>query len=232
MENLEEGKLTDRQKFVISHILDTTDYDLESAEYFPNDEEDENLIEVMLFEPTKNFNFFLLTTVGLSEYKPDENFARCELIMLLPPSWKKVFNMTEYSWPIKFLKRISTELVENERGVFINNVYTLEGEVFHDKYIGGVVTFAENLPIKFLEEIYEGEYTRFFQICPIDKVDLNKIEEIGISKFIEFELHDAEGPKLIVEEPTIKTKPVKRKKSSLDKIISYTEKGLNEGKKE
>ncbi len=218
--------ITDRQASVLAHYVGVLGFDEKKMHYFQSEEflEDKgSAIDIVIFEPTDDFKYYLITTVGLSSYKTNENFAPVEIFMLLPPSWKTDFERAEYVWPVIFLRDIAYFIAKNNVGVFPPQIYSV-GE---DKYlkgtdsIGGVLVFPEMTTLDLIEEKIEDRYTRFFQIVPINKDDKAKIDDVGLGNFIEFDLHDAEGPVFVVREPQIK-----KGVTALDKIIAQNEKGL------
>ena len=221
--------LTDRQTDVLVHIARVGGFNLDDVEYIKNEEyfDDPSSIDIAIFSPTKDFNYYLVSTVGLSSFQPDKTLARAELFMLLPPSWKIDLEKDEYNWPIKMLEDVASGLVEKNIGVNLYQVIQVSEDNFNDStdVVGGVVCFPELNVIQFVEEKIEETYTRFFNFVPLNKAQISKIEDVGIKSFVEFDLHDADGPvNFVVKEPKIK------KGSNIDRIIDHNVNSLNDKK--
>lgn len=218
--------LTDRQASVLAHYVGVLGFDTQKMHYFKSEEflEDANgPIDIVIFEPTSEFKYFLITTAGLSAYRTSEDFAPVELFMILPKTWKTDFERAEFSWPVFFLRDIAYSIAKSSRGVFPPQVYATSDKNYlaGTDSIGGVLVFPEMTTLDLIEEKIDGLYTRFFQIVPINKNEKAKIEDVGLGNFIEFDLHNAEGPVLVVKDPQ-----VKKGVTALDKIIEHNEKSL------
>ena len=229
MDKYLSNNLTDRQMAVMGHIINVGGFDVDDVEYIKNEEyfDDPSSIDIAIFSPTKDFNYYLVSTVGLSSFQPDKTLARAELFMILPPSWKFDPEKDEYNWPMEMLKKVASGLVENGKGVNLYQVIQVSEDNFNKgtDSVGGVVCFPELNAIQFVEEKIEETYTRFFNFVPLNKAQISKIEDVGIKSFVEFDLHDADGPvNFVAKEPKIK------KGSNIDRIIDHNVKSLN-GKK-
>ena len=82
-----------------------------------------------------------------------------------------------------------------------------------------MITFAENFPMEIYEAEIEDTLTRFFQVVPVSSKDVEKVEDIGPLNFIKFNLHDSDGPKMMVE---FGEKPVE----GIDRLIKENESSL------
>ena len=217
-------ELSERQTAVVLHYLknlvaEPSDVTfLKSQEYYS----DIFPIDIAIFKPTEFFNYYIVSTVGLSSYRFDNNFARSELMMVLPPEWKTVLDKEEYYWAPQMLRDIAYNLVENNIGVAVGQVHILadtEHEGTYSRFtdaVGGIVTMPEMLHFTMFEEKIGETYTRFMQVVPVTRDDVAKIESMTPLKFIEFELHDSDGPQMVVK---LKEKPLQ----GIDKIIKQNE---------
>lgn len=225
MEGLFVNGLTDRQASVLAHFVKNLGLKTDTMHYFKTEQflEDKSSIDVVVFEPTDEFEYYLITTTGLSAYQFSQDFAPAELFMLLPPSWKMDFEKAEYAWPVYFLQDIAYNIIENKMFVFPYQVYRSSEKKYlaGTDTVGGVVVFPEMLNIEILEEKIFDTYTRFFQLMPLNKQELAKVDDIGVKDYVDFDLHDADGPKLVVKEPMIK-----KGATAIDKIIEHNENSL------
>ena len=218
--------ISDRQADVLAHYVDILGLDADAMEYFKAEEfidDKGGPIDIAIFEPTESFGYYLATTAGLSAYRTSKNFAPVELFMILPPSWKTDFNRDEYYWPVEFLKDIAYNLIKTSKGIFPPQVYVCSDKKYlkGTDTIGAVLVFPEMTPLDLIEDKYDGIYTRFFQLVPINKAEKAKIDDVGVENYIKFDLHDAEGPQFVAKEPAIK-----KGVTALDKVIEHNEKSL------
>jgi hypothetical protein len=219
-------KLTDRQMKVLAHTLAFVNGTAEQVHYFNSEKSVYDLypVDVAVIEPTKSFNNFIVTTVGLSAYK-FEQFARAELVLFLPSEWKTDFSKWEYFWPVKFLQDVAFGVVNSEQGIFPGQLRVLNdtsNPYQTTDVVGGVVNYPEIMPVKFIEEKIDYDFTRFFQIVPITKSQLEKVQDVGVDKFTKFDLHDADGPLLNIDVPDVPKSEGKR----IDEIIAHNERNL------
>lgn len=222
--------ITDRQAQVVSFFMAALDSDEDRIHYIKSEEYFSDLypIDIAVFEPTKYFDYYVAMTAGLSNYRFDSNFARSELVMVLPKTWKPIFDKEEYYWPLQILLDVAYGVVQNNMGTMLGQVYLpRQNEKPYTSYsdaIGGILTLPEMFPIEMYDVEIENSYTRFLQVVPISKKDLEKIEEIGPNKFIEYDLHDSEGPQIAVK---LQEKPL----AGIDRIIKQNEETLKNKKK-
>ena len=225
MEPYFRKEITDRQAEVIAFFMTHLGSDPDHIHYIKSEEYYSDLyaIDLAIYEPTKYFDYYVAHTVGLSDYRFDTNFKRSELLMILPNTWKPIFDKEEYYWPLQLLLDVAYGVVENKMGTMIGQVYLPrhDGKTYsqYTDAFGGILTLAEDLPIELYDAEIEGTYTRFLQVVPVSLDDVSKIEEIGPSKFIEFNLHDSEGPQMVVK---LKEKPL----AGIDRIIKQNEDSL------
>ena len=220
--------LTDRQVAVINHYIEVMGFKLEDFHYIKSQEFMSDLfpVDIAIFGPTEDFNYYTITTVGLSQYKFPKFFARVELSMVMPITWKPIFGKKEYFWAPQLLLDIAYQIVENNFGVQIGQAYLFEGEKENElpypegtDAVGGIVCLPEMFPLNILEAEIEKTYTRFFQIMTLDKNAVSKLDEIGPQNYIRFELHDSSNPLMVV--PVRDFKP-----QGIDKIIKKNEDSL------
>ena len=215
-------EITDIQAEILGFFMGHLGSDPDHMHYIKTEEYYTDLfaIDLAVFEPTKYFDYYVATTVGLSDYKFKRNFARSELIMILPKNWKPIFDKEEYYWPLKILLDLAYGLVQNNIGAAYGQVLLpRENEEPYSSYtdaVGGVLVVPEMLPVELYNAEVEGEYVWFPQVVPVSKNDLDKIELVGLDKFIEFDLHDSEGPQMVVK---LQDKPL----FGIDRIIKQNE---------
>ncbi len=223
-------ELSERQVAVCMHYLKILGLSPDEMQYIKTEIEAFDLypVDLAIFEPSEAFDYWVITTVGLSEYYFDgDNLARCELMMVVPKEWKPILDKEEHYWVLDMLRDIAYGVIDNKRGLAINQLYLLadlsENETFckSTDAVGAIVTLPEMLPFSFLEEKIDGSYTRFLQLVPVTANNVSKIEEVGPAKFIEFDLHDSDGPKMVV---TLKEKPLQ----GIDKLVKRNEDSLND----
>lgn len=214
--------ITDRQAEITGFFLGNLGCDPDRMHYIKTEEYFADLyaIDVAVYEPTKYFDYYVATTVGLSDYRFNKNFARSELIMILPKNWKPIFDKEEYYWPLQILLDCAYGLVQNKMGGAYGQVLLpRENDTPYTSYsdaIGGITVVPEMLPVELYNAEVEGEFVWFLQVVPISKNDLEKIELVGLNKFVEFDLHDSEGPQMVVK---LQEKPL----FGIDKIIKQNE---------
>ena len=221
-------ELSDRQLKVVMHCFKVLGVTPDYLHYIKSEERIYDLfpVDVAVFEPAfEEFNYYVATTVGLSSYRFDNNFARSELLMVLPSTWKPNMDKEEYYWPLRMLQDIAYQLVENKVGVCPGQVFVLGGEddkATYSKYtdaVGGIVTMPEMFPIEMFSEKIDETLTRYFQLVPVTNDDVKKIDEVGPKKFTEFELHDADGPTMVV-------KLKERQVEGIEKLVKQNEDSL------
>lgn len=230
MEPYFRKELTERQSEVAAFFMKCLGSDVDHMHYIKSQEyyTDYFPIDLIIYEPTEFFDGYVAITAGLSDYRFDKFFGRSELLMVLPKNWKPVFDKEEYYWPLKILLDVAYGVVENKQGTMIGQVYLPredeDGYTNYSDAIGAILTLPEEFPIQMYEIEGENSYTRFLQVVPISKDDLSKIEENGPAKFIQYNLHDSEGPQMRVKIPE---KPL----AGIDKIIKQNEDSLKNKKK-
>ena len=226
MDEFFSSNLSQRQLATILHTMGYIGATPEDVSYIKSEElfEDTFPIDLVIFKPTKEVDYYVMQTVGLSSYFFDKNVRRSELIMMLPKTMKLDFEKPEYDWPRQLLLDIAYGLVENKLGPMVGQVHMpSENDVYEGSLdvVGGIIVLPEQLSMDFCEEEIEGSYTKFLQVVPITKEDLSKIEDVGPSKFIEFDLHDGDGPQFVAK--------IKEKKlEGIDKIIKENEDALKD----
>ncbi|MBQ3047717.1 MAG: suppressor of fused domain protein [Clostridia bacterium] len=230
MEPMFSEDITDRQAEAVAFLMAHLGSDVDHMHYIKFEQyySDLHAVDIAIFEPTKYFDAYVAMTAGLSDYKFNKNFKRSELVMVLPKTWKPIFEKEEYSWPIQLLLDVAHGVIDNNNGTMPGHVYICnndEGEYAKaSNAIGGILSLPEEFPIELFEFKGDDCYVRFMQVIPISSDDLARIEEIGPAKFIEFNLHDSEGPQMRVK---LKQKTV----AGIDKIIKQNEEALKTKKK-
>lgn len=78
------------------------------------------LLDIAVIEPDSERNFYVLVTLGLGSYQMhNQNAAsnkldRCELMIMLDPSWVIPSNDEDWYWPIRLLKEMAHEVIEQD----------------------------------------------------------------------------------------------------------------------
>jgi len=220
-------QLSERQLSVVLHYMDILGATPDNMHFLKTEEYIGDLfpVDLIVFEPTQKFKYYTVATVGLSEYRFNNNFARSELMMTLPLTWKPIFDKEEYYWAPQLLRDIAYCVVGRKQGVNIGQVYLLENPNEEAKYtefsdaIGGIITLPEMYPLTMFEREIGESFTRFFQVVPVSKPDVQKMDEVGPLQFIQFDLHDSENPLMVVK---LKEKQVE----GIDRLIQQNETSL------
>ena len=172
---------------------------------FAADPEAEDQVDIIWIKPTKNFNYNVLATCGLSEIEMENPDQCMELMMLLPPDWKVDDSKEEWRWPVELLSQVAYLPFETENYNYtLGTVVSLTEDdkpfMKGTKNCGAIITFPEHFPPEMFQlEVEEDYYVRFFQCVPINKDDIERMTETSPLKFIEFNLHNADGPDFVVK---------------------------------
>ena len=220
-------KLVERKQDVLIHFEETLGLSIDDAEFLitPPADDERYSIDIAIFPPSEDCPYYLATTVGLSCYKFNPMFARCELFMVLPKNYKINMDKEDNSWPIDILHEFSYLLFYNKMTPIPNQVYKVleDGHFKSTKATDIIVVYPEMFDLDVLDEEIEGTFTRFFQVVPITPEQTQKAEEIGVRRFIDYDLHNTEGPDMVVS-----WAPKTNKK--MEQIIKHNEDSLK-GKK-
>lgn len=218
--------ITKRQMKTLAHTLSTIDGQAKGVHFFSSEKRVTDLypVDIAMLEPTEIFPYHIVTTMGLSAFKFMKEVARAELILILPEQWKTDFSKKEYVWPVHLLQDVAFGVIKNEVGVQPHQVYqTSQKEPYETtEFIGGIVNLPELMPLEYIDEKIDFDFTRFYQLVPITAKQQNKIADIGAEKFIRFDLHDADGPLLNVPLPDVRKNAARK----IDRIISQNERKL------
>ena len=218
-------ELSERQIEVLIHYFNYFGVEPNDVHFIKTEEYYTDLfpVDLVVVEPNDKFDYYTIATVGLSEYRFDENFVRSELLMVLPKTWKPIFDKEEYYWAPALLKDIAYASIASRRAVKVGQVYLLneEGKTYSPSTdaVGGIITIAEMFDFDMYESLIGETYTKFFQVVPIDNNDVQKLDEIGPMKFIQFNLHDSEKPLMVAK---VKEKPVQ----GIDRLVKQNESKL------
>ena len=223
MEREDFDNLIMRKQNVLLHFERILDSPLGGAEYLFSGIEDgaDYAIDIAIFPPTRLYNYYVATTVGLSCYQPDLEYDRCELFMALPASYKLDLSKKENSWPLELLHKLAYSLKNGKEVARIGQLYELfeKGHFKATDKTCGIVVLPEMFEEDMAQELIDIDYTRFFQFVPLSHDQLQKALDIGVNEFIEYDLHDTDGPDMVVD-----WKPKTNKK--MDRIIEHNEKSL------
>ena len=83
MEREDFDNLIMRKQNVLLHFERILDSPLGGAEYLFSgiEDDDDYAIDIAIFPPTRLYNYYVATTIGLSCYQPDREYDRYELFM-------------------------------------------------------------------------------------------------------------------------------------------------------
>ncbi|MDR1902983.1 MAG: suppressor of fused domain protein [Treponema sp.] len=133
-------------------------------------------VDIVIIEPTEKRNYYVLVTMGMGAHRmnvPDElkeeNLARAEVLVCLPPDWNIESKEEEYYWPLRWLK-IMARLPGNEdtwigwghtvpngepfaKNTQLNTILLLNPGAFRQK------SFRCKMP--------DGSYVNFYQMIPL-----------------------------------------------------------------
>lgn len=195
---------TESKDFIREHYSKIFGVDPEDFMVLPNEPVGEAQVDIIWFKPTTEFNFNVLATCGLSDLQMDEPPQAIELIMLLPPDWKVGDKKDEWWWPLELLTQAAYLPFATGESLSLGSVISLtendEPFMKGTKNCGLIITLPEYFsPAAFEVQLDEGSYLRFFQCVPVNKDDIERINESSPFKFIEFNLHNADGPDFVVK---------------------------------
>lgn len=219
----------ERRSYVVAHTKEYVEARDDQVHIFKTSANYDNLfpVDIAVFEPTVEFDGYVVSTVGLSEYRFSPDVARAELVMVLPATYKMSFEKPEYGWVIEFMTHMAQACIADSTGVQIGQIYTFsqDGKPCFDgtDCISGLISFPEMFPLEYFEEKIGITYTHFLQVVPLNQNRLAKLREVGLETFLDYDLHDAEGPLMSAPEPR-----KVQSQSAIDKIISHNEDVLND----
>ena len=216
-------RLISRKQEVLLHFEGAMDNFIEDADYLmtPLEKNDKYSIDIAIFPPSEHCPYYIATTVGLSCYQFDILYARCELFVVLPEDYKVDMDRKENSWPIELLHELAYLLYDNKMTPMPNRVYQVfeKGHFKATNTTDAIIVFPEMFDMEMVEEQIDSTYTRFYQVVPITPDQTKKVEDVGVSQFIEYDLHDTEGPDMVVH-----WEPKTNKK--IEQIIKHNEDSL------
>lgn len=146
-------------------------------------------LDVLVFSPTKENNYYTLVTMGMCGYKmnipkgsEDKSLERAELIMHLPNNWNiKSFKEEDY-WPIEQLKNIARMPIYNKTYLAgwhtINNGSAVSTNTELSAFIL-LPILNDRLNIKELGNI------NFYTLMPLYKEELEYLYENGTNKLMD-----------------------------------------------
>lgn len=213
-------KLSDRKKAVLLHYEKTLASPLLDGTYIFAQDDIFDDVDYILLPPGDNYEYYTLSTVGLSAHSFNPHLALNELTILLPPSFEPNLKKEANAWPLSLIREVVHDAISHKVHFELNKIYHSSFESSETDCVGGIVTLPEMMDMDFLEEEIDGEYTRFFLFVPLNEKDILKAQDVGIARFVEFDLHDINGP--VMTAPY--SPPAINKK--LQSIIAHNEKNL------
>lgn len=217
------AKLISRKREVLLHFEKVLSSPLGKAEYFlsPLNKGEDYAIDIALFEPSEDYPYFVASTVGLSCYQFNKMYARCELMLALPQNYKFDASKEDSTWPLELLRRLAYLLLYAKKVPALSQIYEIfdKDELKATNQNCGILVAPDMFDGSMFEEKIDDTYTRFYQLVPLSSTQVKKALDVGVQAFIEFDLHDAEGPDTVVN-----WKPKTNKK--IEEIISHNEGNL------
>ena len=195
---------TESKDFIREHYSNFFGVEPEDFMVLPNEPVGDAQVDIIWFKPSEKFNYNVLATCGMSNYLMQDPAQCMELIMLLPPDWKVGDKKDEWWWPLEMLTSVGYLPFETNENLTLGSVVSLTKDdkpfMKGTKNCGVIITLPEHFPPEMFEvEVEDDVYLIFFQCVPIDKDDIERIEESSPLKFIEFNLHNADGPEFVVK---------------------------------
>ena len=211
--------LPERKKEVLLHYEKSLLSPLTEAEYVFSDDDDVD-VDIVIMAPGEDFPYYTISTVGLSNYKFNPELARNELTIVMPENYSTNLGKKENAWPVMLLRELVCGAVANQVHFELNKIYLSSYKSDELDCIGGIVVIPELMNMDFIDEKIDFDYTRFFGLVPLTEEQINKAEDVGIKRFIEFDLHDINGPDMVTKyTPT-------QVNSKLQMIIDRNERNL------
>lgn len=134
----------------------------------PSQTLDDEEIEVIIVEPTKQKPYYTLITNGLSNYEMKiprqfESNSFCELKLFLPKDWKVLNPNINYYWPIKSLFQLANDIVRNYGYITFGSIISFKSKI------------ADNMPFNsFLfvtgvddEVVINNKHISLYSVIPI-----------------------------------------------------------------
>lgn len=211
--------LPERKREVLLHYEKTLLSPLSEAEYVFSDDDDVD-VDIVIMAPGEDFPYYTISTVGLSNYKFNTELARNELTIVMPENYSTNLDKKENAWPVMLLREIIYGAVVNHIHFELNKIYLSSFKSDELDCIGGIVVIPELMNMDFIDEKIDYDYTRFFLFVPLSEEQIDKAEDVGIKRFIEFDLHDINGPDMVAKY----TPP--QVNSKLQKMIEHNERNL------
>lgn len=196
---------SEEKDFIRVRIARLLKVDIDDLMVFPGEmEEDGSQVDIVWAKPTKDFNYHVLVTAGLSEMVMEEPEQCMELIMMLPADWKMGDTKDQWWWPIELLSRVAYTSLIMKDSLTIGSVVSLTKDdapfMKGTKNCGLVVTVPEHFDLSLCEiPVADGLFLRFHQVIPVNKEDIERINEEGVYKYIKYTLHNADGPDFVVK---------------------------------
>lgn len=158
---------------------------------------DDMHIDLEHFEPTKEFPYHIIATVGMSGYTmKDAPFKNIELIMFLPEYWQidqESFKDDKWYWPIKMIKDAARLPYRTNSFLSVGHTFSNDAQnTPFDKSTTmccGLITFPTWLDHDIFELNYGNKSKKktvnFLCITAITEKELNLIFKVGPEQFLE-----------------------------------------------
>ena len=159
---------------------------------------DDMHIDLLVYYPTEEFPYHIVSTIGMSGYTMNAVFPNIELIMFLPKDWKiskEDFENEEWYWPIRLLKVAARLPYTTNSFLEIGHTFSYdENDTPFAKstdMCSGLITHPTLLD-KGVEDLRYGFINRkkikFLCLTAINKEELDYIYSQGITKFLKEKL--------------------------------------------
>ena len=97
---------TENKDFIREHYANFLGVEPEDFMVLSNELVGEAQVDIIWIKPTKDFNYNVLATCGMSNFQMQEPTQCMELMMLLPADWKVGDKKDEWWWPLELLTTV------------------------------------------------------------------------------------------------------------------------------
>ena len=117
---------SEEKDFIRERIARLLKVDVDDLMVLPGErEEDGSQVDIVWAKPTKDFNYHVLVTAGLSEMVMEEPEQCMELVMMLPADWKMGDKKDEWWWPVELLSGVAYTALTAKESLTIGSGLTV-----------------------------------------------------------------------------------------------------------